>query len=126
MRHAEANAAYQREKIAGDAAKAEKDRVQALRRAVGRQRASFGASGISSDGGSAQAILLGMFNESDEERQERERLDRLRFQEIDMGMEHNRRLNVLQMQQMRSRSDLGLRYPYEFYTSTALGRRSGW
>jgi hypothetical protein len=125
-RQTEENAALQRAKIAGDAEKAEKDRLQALRRAVGRQRANFGVQGTGSEGGSAQAVLLGLFDESEDERLERERLDRLRFSDIDLGLDQQRRLNVLQLEQLRSRQSLGFSNPYDFYTSTIAGRRSGW
>lgn len=59
---------------------AESARKDALRRAVARQRASFSAQGTGSAGGSADAVLLGLFTESEEDRVKRERLDSLRDQ----------------------------------------------
>jgi hypothetical protein len=59
-------------------AQTEAARRDALRRAVARQRASFGAQGVGSSGGSADAVLLGLFDESEEQKAERQRLDDLR------------------------------------------------
>lgn len=59
-------------------AQIESARKDALRRAVARQRASFGAQGTGSASGSADAVLLGLFSESEEDRVKRERLDSLR------------------------------------------------
>lgn len=62
-------AALDRERIAAEAAEAESRRRQALKRSVARQRARFGSSGIETgSSGSAQAVLLGLFDESEEDR----------------------------------------------------------
>ena len=89
----------------------EEKRRKALKRAVARQRASFGASGLSSgDGGSAQAVLLGLFDESDDERAERERFDALRTQAIDLNTANQNSLNVLQRSQLRERQNLARQF----------------
>ena len=54
-------------------------------RAVARQRANFGSSGISSDSGSGQAVLLGLFDETEDELARREQLDNLRNRALDLG-----------------------------------------
>lgn len=73
------DAELQRQSIALDAQEAEESRREALRRAVSRQRANFGAQGVGSGSGSSQAVLLGLFEESDDEKRRREELDNLLF-----------------------------------------------
>lgn len=97
--------ALEKEKISAQAVQAEEDRRAALKRAVARQRASFGAQGVSS-GGSAQAVLLGLFDESEDELQSRERMDALRLSALDQGLSQNQSLNLLQAQQLRERQKL--------------------
>ncbi len=55
----------------------EQDRKDALKRAVAKQRARIGASGSTLEG-SGEAILLGLFDETDEELARREELDQLK------------------------------------------------
>lgn len=101
------NTAIKKEKINFAAQAADEKRRAALKRSVARQRARFGASGISGgSGGSAQAVLLGLFDESDSERQKRKDLDRLRTQAIDQNLEQRQRLNVLQRTQLQERDNL--------------------
>jgi hypothetical protein len=102
----EQQAALERERMAVDTAAAEQERMAALRRAVARQKASFGAQGIGSDGGSSEAVLLGLFEESDEERQERERIDDVRGRMIDEDMAAQDRINVLQRSQLEERQEI--------------------
>ncbi|MBI1301341.1 MAG: hypothetical protein GC137_06750 [Alphaproteobacteria bacterium] len=85
------NAALDRERLAVDTQNAEEERQRALRRAVARQRANFGAQGVSTTGGSSQAVLLGLFEESDEDRAQRERLDNIRSRAIDQGLSQKAR-----------------------------------
>jgi len=103
----EEDAALDRERIAVQAEKEDRKRRDALRRAVARQRANFGASGVSSTGGSAEAVLLGLFEETDSEREERERLDNLRFGAIDQNIDQRRRLNVIQRTQLQESQRIG-------------------
>src|SRR5262245_24433879 len=65
-RQAAQSADLQRQQLALQTAQSDEERRQALRRAVARQRAQFGASGVTPTGGSADAVLLGLFNESDD------------------------------------------------------------
>lgn len=103
---AAADATLNRQKIAIDAGNAEEDRKKALRRAVSRQRANFGAQGISSGGGSAQAVLLGLFEESDAEKQKRAQLDALRLNVIDQNLGQQKSLNVLQRTQLQEKQKI--------------------
>lgn len=98
--------ALDRAKIQADAQSAERERLAALRRAVARQRAAFGAQGIDTTEGSADAILLGLFDESDEDRQERTRLDDLRNRVLDQEQQSQKDLNILQVSQLRQRQRL--------------------
>ncbi|MCB1530917.1 MAG: transporter [Rhodospirillales bacterium] len=120
-------AALDRERIAAEAAEAESRRRQALKRSVARQRARFGSSGIETgSSGSAQAVLLGLFDESEEDRSQREKLDRLRLNAIDQNLEQQRRLNVLQRTQLKARQDLEESIAGRSYgRETFLGRLFG-
>lgn len=100
-----AQTALDKQKIATDAAAAEQDRRNALKRAVARQRASFGAQGVSS-GGSSSAVLLGLFDESEDERKDREVLDTLKTAALDQQISQNESLNLLQQQQLREKQKL--------------------
>jgi len=90
------------EKVAQDT----DDRLRALRRATARQRAAFGAQGIVSAGGSAEAVLLGLFEETDRDTQDRQRLDNLRNQAMGLGERQSSALNVLQRTQLQERNKL--------------------
>lgn len=106
QQQAAADAALSRQNIALNAENSEEERKKALRRAVSRQRANFGAQGISSGGGSAQAVLLGLFEESDAEKKKREQLDALRLNAIDQDLGQKNSLNVLQRTQLKERNKL--------------------
>ncbi len=98
--------ALQKEQLALQASQDEEDRRDALRRAVARQRAAFGASGVGSGGGSSQAVLLGLANESDEERTQREALDNLRSTALDQDLAQTQSLNLLQATQLQEKQEL--------------------
>lgn len=100
------DAALQRQQIATNTAQSEEERRAALRRAVARQRANFGSQGVSSAGGSSQAVLLGLFDESEDEARRREELDQLRLTGIDQGLTQRSSLNVLQRTQLAERNNL--------------------
>lgn len=78
----------------------------ALRRAIARQRAQFGASGIDMDSGSAQAVLLGIYDENDEKRAQREALDSLKSNILDNNYANQQRVNTLQLTQLKERNKL--------------------
>lgn len=112
-RQAIENANQTRSEIA-EAAKIDAEkRRSALKRAVARQRASFGGSGISSSGGSSEAVLLGFFDETQDELDQRQRLDSLRSNALDLGVAQQQSLNLLQREQLRQSqkmNDLASRY----------------
>ena len=106
QRQLEEKAALERQQIALNAKLTEEQRQTALRRAVARQRANFGAQGVGSATGSSQAVLLGLFDESDDERQRREELDALRVTALDQNVSQNRALNILQRTQLSERQKI--------------------
>lgn len=99
-------AALEKQKLALDASKTEVERQAALRRAVARQRAVYGGSGISSSGGSADAVLLGLFDESEDDLMRREQMDNLRSTALDLDSAQTRAVNVLQATQLAERNKL--------------------
>lgn len=100
-----AETALERESIALNAEQDEQNRLSTLKRAVARQRANAGASGISSGDGSAQAVLLGLFEETEGELNNRERLDNLRNSALDLDVANQSSINVLQRTQLRQKQD---------------------
>jgi len=106
QKQASQKAALDRQGVIINAQKAEDERRRALKRAVARQRANFGGAGVSSNSGSSEAVLLGLFDESEEERSSRERLDALRLNTIDNNLANVKRKNTLQRTQAESRQTL--------------------
>lgn len=106
LRNAREQAALQKEQLRLSSEQAESTRRAALRRAMARQRATYGASGIDSGSGSAQAVLLGMFDENEEELQQRNALDALKTAAIDQGVSQKQRINTLQLTQLKERDRL--------------------
>lgn len=96
----------QRQKLAADTLSAENNRRAALRRAVARQRAQFGGSGFTGGDGSAEAVLLGLFEETEGDRADATRLDALRSAALDQSLGDQRALNVLQRAQLQERQAL--------------------
>lgn len=106
QRQAEQDAALRRENLALDSAQADEERKKALKRAVSRQRANFSGQGIGTGAGSSQAVLLGLFEESEDEKRRREELDNLKLNAIDQDLAQGRALNVLQRTQLEQRTKL--------------------
>ena len=100
------NNELQKEQIRISAEQAETERRTALRRLMARQRAQFGASGIETGTGSGQAVLLGLFEESDEERRQREALDALKAGALDQTYQNQSRVNTLQLTQLKERNKM--------------------
>jgi len=102
------NAAAQGDIRAAQSAQDEERRRAALRRAVARQRASFGASGLATgSGGSSEAVLLGLTEETEEELARRNQLDNLRNRSADLGLAQQQSVNILQATQLAERQNLG-------------------
>ena len=107
MQQAKQQAALDRQKIVQDAATAEQQRKRAFKRVIARQRASFGGAGVgSSNGGSSEAVLLGLFEESEEEKSQRNSLDQLRLQSIDQNCNNRSALNTLRRTQLQEKQRL--------------------
>lgn len=106
VRRISEDAQAERSKIAAATAESERQRRNALRRAVARQRTLFGGRGVGSSGGSAEAVLLGLFQESDADRVDRERIDNLRFSALDRNLDQQRRLNVIQRTQLQEKQKI--------------------
>lgn len=105
QQQAEKNA-LERERLALEAAQNEDERRAALRRAVARQRANFGSQGVGAAAGSSQAVLLGLFDETEDEINRRTQLDSLRNRALDLGERQASALNLLQATQLAQRQRL--------------------
>lgn len=105
QQQAQNDAALQAQKISGDAAAEETRRKQALKRAIAKQKTLFAAQGLSG-GGSADAVLLGLFEESEAERKEREQLDAIRKQALSQNLEQQRQKDLLSTTQLAERNNL--------------------
>lgn len=100
------DAALANERLSLEARNAETMRKDALKRSVARQRAQFGAQGVGSGGGSSQAVLLGLFDESEDEREKREASDALRSRAIEQNLGQQGALNVLQRTQLAEKNKI--------------------
>lgn len=85
-------------RMAADSAEESRKRQQALKRAVASQQARFGAQGIDTTNGSGEAVLLGLYQESDEEKSYRDRLQKIREDSLKQDIESRSRRNLLSLQ----------------------------
>lgn len=106
FRNTAEKAALDKQELSVQSEKVEAERRAALKRAVARQRAQFGSSGVGSGDGSSEAVLLGLFEESETEKANRERLDNLKLQSIDQGLANTARVNTLERTQLTEREKL--------------------
>jgi hypothetical protein len=121
LRRAQEDADAQRANIALQSQTDEQQRRDALKRAVARQRAEFGASGLSPTGGSADAVLLGLFDETERDRAARDALDNWRFNTIDQNLMQQSRQNVLQRTQLEQKQKLNGLSGYNDDFKTGIG-----
>ncbi len=63
-----------------ESASTERRRLNALKRETARQNAAFGGAGVEGDTGSGEAVLLGLFNESEDEKRDQDSITALRRQ----------------------------------------------
>lgn len=100
------NAALQKAQIASDAATADTRRKAALRRAVARQKTLFSSQGIGGADGSNEAVLLGLYNDSDEDAAAQSRADSLRVAALDQSAAQRRQKNLLEAAQLSEQQNL--------------------
>lgn len=99
----------EREKLQIDADEAARKRRDSLKRTTAQQKAAFGGQGIDSNDGSGQAVLLGLFQQSDDEKKYRDRLDNLRNQSLTQNVDNARRRNLLQLNESYTSAQSGYR-----------------
>lgn len=83
----------------------ERRRTAALKRAVSRQRAAYGGAGVEgSDDGSGEAVLLGLFNESQQDQTAQDSIYDLRRRMIDDNLSSIKQRNLLEESQLAERN----------------------
>lgn len=103
---AQQRADQQRQQIALNAEQAEQARRSALKRAMAKRNARFGASGIGGANGSREAIMLGLYNESEDEKKQREALDKIRYDSITSDLNNLNSRNILERTEMAENNRL--------------------
>lgn len=103
-RTAAQNLALEKAKIKAESDAASAARQDALRRAVAKRRAAFGASGIAADDGSAEAVLLGLSQDSDRDAAERQTLDTLKLTALDDSFASLRARNLLELSELQGKN----------------------
>jgi hypothetical protein len=105
-RRAQAEASLQKAQLAAESQVSRDQTQAALMRAVAKQRAQFGAEGISPEEGSAQAVLLGLYKQNDQQLADQQRIENLRNAAIDQNLNDQYALDVLQRTQLAQRQKL--------------------
>lgn len=85
----------------------ERDRQERLRAALAKQRAAFGASGTGSSSGSAQASLLRLFDESEQDGQAMSEAASIQNRILDQEYANRQSINMLEETQLKERRRLG-------------------
>jgi len=98
--------ALQKQQLAATAQADEQRRRLALKRAVAKQKTLFSAQGIAPSGGSADAVLLGLFDESEEEKKQSEQLNAIKTGALESSLEQQRQKNLLEAAQLQARNNL--------------------
>lgn len=96
--------ALQQQNITLQNQQAQEERQAALRRAMARTRAQLGAQGVNSQQGSGEAVLLGLYQESDADQMRRNQLDKLREQALDQSQSQFSARSLLAEQQRQERA----------------------
>ena len=78
----------------------------ALQRAVARQRAAFGADGVATDGGSGQAVLLGLYDSAATEASNDDAVNTLKAAAINQGLGDAQTANMLELTQTQQKQQL--------------------
>src|SRR5262249_22511785 len=84
---AEQTAALQQQHLDAQPQAAAENRRQALLSAVAKQRAAYGAEGIDAGSGSPQAVLLGLYNDSDAQAAQADQIAQLKDQATQLGLD---------------------------------------
>jgi hypothetical protein len=101
------NATLEKQKIAADATAAEERRKLALRRTVARQKTLFSAQGLGGNtAGSNEAVLLGLYNDSDMDASQQNQSDYFRKTALDQSLAQQRQKNLLEASQLSERQNL--------------------
>lgn len=82
----------------------ETERRAKLRSLLSSQRASFGGRGLDTSSGSSEAVLQGMLEDSDQERVSSASKVAAANQELDQQVAQQKRLNLLQKEQLRQKT----------------------
>ncbi len=104
----EAQARSQIDQIQQARQASDRERKNAIRRALAAQRARFGGQGIGAAGGSADAVLAGMAAEAQREAAEARGLAETRISQIRNQVAWQNRKNLLDASQFASRSAFNL------------------
>jgi len=104
----QADIATRRAQIESSAASDEAARLKALRRTVGRTRASLGARGGGTSDGSGEAVLLGLVADTDQDQREADATNRLRTQALAQEVTDTRTSNLLERSQQAEKQRLEL------------------
>ena len=104
----EASAALKRTTIQQEAAADKADRKTALRKVVASRKANFGAQGVSSDGGSSEAVLLGLVRESEIDQAQEDSTAALKLAAIEQDLEQENAINILQRTQLQQNNAISL------------------
>ncbi len=82
------------------------ERRAKLRTLLSQQRASFGGRGLDTTSGSSEAVIQGMLDDSDQERAASESKVLAANKELDQQVSQQKRLNLLQKEQLRQKTIL--------------------
>lgn len=105
LQQAQQKAEQDRTNVATQSQQDEARRRKALKRSIAKQNARVGASGLSKMG-SNEAVLLGLVNDDDDDRQNAKQLDQLRYNAIDNNLINLQQNNILQQSQLADRQRL--------------------
>lgn len=102
-----ADAGLQKAQIEAEALAADARRQSALRRSVARQKTLFSAQGLGgNEGGSNEAVLLGLYNESADDAKIQSRSDALKRAALDENLSQLRQKNLLAATQLAQRQKI--------------------
>jgi colicin import membrane protein len=104
----QADIATRRAQIESSAASDEAARLKALRKTVGRTRASLGAGGGGTSDGSGEAVLLGLVADTNQSQSQADAIDRLRTQALSQEVADTRTSNLLERSQLAEKQRLEL------------------